>query len=75
MAVGVLTYMTVNILNSALAHRKKEFYLAYSEFERSCSLSKLLKLVMGREAWHAVVHGVTKGRRRLSDRIELNLGY
>ena len=24
------------------------------------SLSKLQKLVMGREAWHAAVHGVTK---------------
>ena len=24
------------------------------------SLSKLQKLVMDREAWHAVVHGVTK---------------
>jgi len=24
------------------------------------SLSKLLELVMGRESWHAAVHGVTK---------------
>ena len=26
------------------------------------SLSKLQEEVMGREAWHAVVHGVTKSR-------------
>ena len=26
------------------------------------SLSELLELVMGREAWHIAVHGVTKSR-------------
>ena len=30
-------------------------------------LSKLQKLVMDREAWHATVHGVTKNQTRLSD--------
>ena len=30
------------------------------------SLSKFSELVMDREAWHAAVHGVTKGQTRLS---------
>ena len=36
------------------------------------SLSKLRELVMDREAWRAVIHGVTKSRTQLSDRTELN---
>ena len=31
------------------------------------SLGGLRQLVMDREAWHAVVHGVTKSQTRLSD--------
>ena len=31
------------------------------------SLSELWELTMDREAWHAVIHGVTKSRTRLSD--------
>ena len=36
-------------------------------------LGELQELVMDREAWHAVIQGVTKSRTRLSDWTELNL--
>ena len=31
------------------------------------SLSELQELVIDREAWRAVIHGVAKGKTRLSD--------
>ena len=36
------------------------------------SLSELWEMVMDREAWHAVIHGVAKSQTRLSDWTELN---
>ena len=36
------------------------------------SLSELWGVVMDREAWRAVIHGVAKSRTQLSDRTELN---
>ena len=34
---------------------------------RDMSLSKLLNMVKGREAWRATIHGVAKSRTQLSD--------
>ena len=36
------------------------------------TLGKLWELVMDRETWHAVIHGVAKSRTLLSNRTELN---
>ena len=35
------------------------------------SLSELREMVMDREAWHAMIHGVAKSRTRLSNLTEL----
>ena len=39
------------------------------------TLSELRKLVMDREAWHAVIHGVAKCRTRVSDWTETELNW
>ena len=39
------------------------------------SLSELRELVMDSEAWHAVIHGVSKSQTRLNDWTELNWGW
>ena len=36
------------------------------------SLSELQEMVMNKEAWHAVIHGVAKSGAQLSDQTELN---
>ena len=36
-------------------------------------LSELREMVMDREAWHAVIHGVAKSQTRLSEWTELKI--
>ena len=36
-------------------------------YSMNMSLSKLQELVLDREAWHAVVHGVAKSQTQLRD--------
>ena len=42
---------------------------------KDMGLGGLRELVMDREAWHAVVHGVAQSRTRLRDWTELNWGF
>ena len=57
MEVEALPSMTYRIISS--------LRLGFDSMD--VSLSELREMVMDREAWHAVIHGVAKSRTQLSD--------
>ena len=65
-------HSVIKRMNFAICNNMDGFEVYYGNTNSmDMSLGRFWQVVMDRDTWHAVVHGVTKSRTQLNDRTEL----